>query len=216
MIVDIVIIAILIIAIIVGRMKGLTVCLVNLVSLILALVLAFMFYKPLGNIVIDNTEIDDNIKQVIIKNFPMNDTDFKIENTENLPTQIRDYINSTTEGLTEQKNETIENIAKELTTQVIYVLSFITIFIVVRIVLSIVKLLAKIIDKLPVFKQINNLGGAICGFVEGAIVVYIAFAIISIMSPMIENTGIPKLINDSYLGKQMYNNNLVTNIVFKK
>lgn len=216
MIVDIIIIAILIIAIIVGRMRGLTVCLVNLVSLILALVLAFMFYKPLGNLAIEKTEFDDNIKQVIIKNFPMSDTEFKIENTENLPTQIRDYINNTTEGLTEQKNETIEDIAKELTTNVIYVLSFIAIFIVVRIALLVVKLLAKIIDKLPVFKQINNLGGAICGFVEGAIVVYVAFAIISIASPMLENTPIPKMINESYLGKYMYNNNLVTNIVFKK
>ena len=62
---DLIIIAILVLSIIMGYKKGLTGSLIKLLSFIIAIVLAFVFYKPLANIVIENTQIDDNIKATI-------------------------------------------------------------------------------------------------------------------------------------------------------
>ena len=112
------------------------------------------------------------------------------------------------------EDEAIEKVANDITEQVINVISFLGIFVIVRAALLLVKLVSKIINKLPILKQVNDLGGAICGFIEGAILVYTIFAVISIAAPTLKDTTIIKQINDSALGKQMYTNNLITNKVY--
>ena len=62
---------------------------------------------------------------------------------------------------------------------------------------------------MPILKQIDHLGGAIVGAVEGIIIVYFIFAIISTMSPIFKNTKVLEQIDDSYVGKMMYNNNII-------
>ena len=70
MIVDLIILAIIILSIILGRHKGLTVCLVNFFSLMIALVVALMAYKPISNYLYEQTPIGENVKQVIKQNIP--------------------------------------------------------------------------------------------------------------------------------------------------
>ena len=91
------------------------------------------------------------------------------------------------------------------------IISFVGVFLVIRAVLLIVKILSKIINKLPILKQLDHLGGAIIGIVEGIIVVYFIFAIISTISPVFENTQILDQINSSFIGKMMCNNNIIMN-----
>ena len=64
-IVDLIIIAIVLLFVFLGYKKGLTGSLIKVLSFIIAIVLAFVFYKPLANIVLENTQIDDNIKATI-------------------------------------------------------------------------------------------------------------------------------------------------------
>mgnify|MGYP000564032402 CR=1 FL=1 len=56
-IIDLVIIAILAICIIVGYVKGLTGCLIKILSFILSLVIAFTLFIPVSNFIIKNTNI---------------------------------------------------------------------------------------------------------------------------------------------------------------
>lgn len=214
MIVDIIIIAILVIAVLIGKKRGLTVCLVNIFSLIIAFIIAFMLYKPVANLIIQNTDIDDNLKTIIKSNIPISDTNLSVEASSNLPNKMQEYINNTTTSINQTKDEAIEKVANDITEQVINVISFLGIFVIVRAALLLVKLVSKIINKLPILKQVNDLGGAICGFIEGAILVYTIFAVISIAAPTLKDTTIIKQINDSALGKQMYTNNLITNKVY--
>ena len=198
----------------IGKKRGLTVCLVNIFSLIIAFIIAFMLYKPVANLIIQNTDIDDNLKTIIKSNIPISDTNLSVEASSNLPNKMQEYINNTTTSINQTKDEAIEKVANDITEQVINVISFLGIFVIVRAALLLVKLVSKIINKLPILKQVNDLGGAICGFIEGAILVYTIFAVISIAAPTLKDTTIIKQINDSALGKQMYTNNLITNKVY--
>ena len=211
MIVDLIILVLIIIAIILGRHKGLTVCLVNFFSLIIALLVSLMLYRPVSNYIMEKTPIGNNIKETIKQNIPMNDEELKVDDSSILPEEMKNYINEQAQNANEAKDEAIENVSTQLATEVVSIVSFLGIFIIVRAVLLIVKVLSRIINKLPILKQIDHLGGAIIGAIEGVILVYFAFAVISTISPVFENTKVLEYINDSYIGKMMYNNNIIMN-----
>ena len=63
---DVIIIAIILLNIIICYKKGLVKLAVGLVAVIISLILAMMLYKPVSNIIIKNTEIDEKIKESII------------------------------------------------------------------------------------------------------------------------------------------------------
>ena len=65
---DILIIAILIINIIIGYKKGLVNVIFNIFAFLIAIIITFIAYKPISEIIIKNTSIYDNIKSTIINN----------------------------------------------------------------------------------------------------------------------------------------------------
>lgn len=214
MIVDIVIVVIIILAIILGKKKGLTVCLVNIFSFIIALVVALMLCKPVGSYIKEKTPVGENIKTTIKQSMPMSD-EIKFDENSTLPEGIKTYINKQVSNVNNTKENTIEAVSEELTKDIVNAISFIGIFIVVRLALIVVKVISKLITKLPILKQIDHLGGAICGGLQGIIAVYAIFAVLSIISPVIENTNIIKQINGSHIGKMMYNNNIIVKKLYK-
>ena len=216
MIVDVIVLAVIIIAAIIGRKKGLTVCLLNVLSVVLALIVAFCLYKPIGNSVIKNTKIKENLKQSIQTKIPLNDADFSIQTNSNLPAPVKKYIESVSKNATEEKDKKIDSTADSLADGVIYIAVFLVIFIVVRAILLVVKILSKVINKLPVLKQIDHIGGTICGAIEGILITYAILAVISIISPILEETAILKQINKSHIAKNMYNNNIVIERMYDK
>ena len=66
-ILDIILIAIILLNVIICYKKGLVKLAVGLVAVFISLVLALMLYKPVSNIIIKNTEIDEKIKELFIK-----------------------------------------------------------------------------------------------------------------------------------------------------
>lgn len=215
MVVDIIIILIILGSVFLGMKKGLISCVIDILAVIIAIILAFALCKPITNMVIANTNFDENIQETITKNIPLNDADFKVDESSNLPKPVIEYINDITSNVSTSKDDAIENIGNELTKGIITVIVFISIFIVVRLVLVIVKVVSKLIDKIPGLKQINKLGGGICGFIEGIIIVYIIFAVISMLSPILAETNIIQYIYNSNIGSLMYNNNAILKAVYK-
>lgn len=212
MIVDLIILAVVVIAVLLGIHRGLMVSLVNFFSFIIALVVAFMFYKPVGEFIIDRTDMGNDLKQIIQENLPMSgDEIMQIGEDSSLPKGIKDYINKQVQDVNTSKDDVIETISTQLSTDIIMVISFIGTFIVIRIALLIVKIVSKIITKLPIINQADHIGGAVVGAVQGIIIVYFAFAIISIISPALENTKVLQQIDNSFVGKMMYNDNIIMN-----
>ena len=95
------------------------------------------------------------------------------------------------------------------------VLSFVIVYILVTVILLILKFALKIFTKLPVINQIDKIGGIILGFAEGVIIVYIIIAIISIVVPEKKDGNISQKIDESYIGRYVYNNNVIKNKILK-
>ena len=209
-IVDLIIIAVVLLFIFLGYKKGLTGSLIKLLSFIIAIVVAFVLYKPVANAVIENTVIDDNIRTTLSATLGVED---KTENTEeNVPSTIMDNINKEIENATD---EVKANVIDHTTITIVNIGSGIVIFLAVRVILVLISLFAKILTDLPVIKQVDKLGGLAYGVIEGIVIVYAVLAVISLTSVIWANNAVVTAIAKSSLGEMLYNNNIILNLLFK-
>ncbi len=209
-IIDLIIVAVIAICIIIGYVRGLTGCLIKILSFVLSLVIAFVLFIPVSNFVIENTQIDENLEKSIRE---MIISDNK-SSEEEMPTAMSDYINKRAEEIVDNaKEEVVNATARDISQTIVKAGTWIALFIVARIALIFLKLITSLISKLPVIKQCDKLGGIIYGVLEGLLITYFALAVISFITP-ITNKNLSENINKSYLGSQMYNHNLLLKIIF--
>ena len=209
-IIDLIIVAVIAICIIIGYVRGLTGCLIKILSFVLSLVIAFILFVPVSNFVIENTQIDENLEKSIRE---MIISDNK-SSEEEMPTAMSDYINKKAEEIVDNaKEEVVNATARDISQTIVKAGTWIALFIVARIALIFLKLITSLISKLPVIKQCDKLGGIIYGVLEGLLITYFALAVISFITP-ITNKNLSENINKSYLGSQMYNHNLLLKIIF--
>lgn len=209
-IIDLIIVAVIAICIIIGYVRGLTGCLIKILSFVLSLVIAFVLFIPVSNFVIENTQIDENLEKSIRE---MIISDNK-SSEEEIPTAMSDYINKRAEEIVDNaKEEVVNATARDISQTIVKAGTWIALFIVARIALIFLKLITSLISKLPVIKQCDKLGGIIYGVLEGLLITYFALAVISFITP-ITNKNLSENINKSYLGSQMYNHNLLLKIIF--
>ena len=217
-IIDLVVVAIFAICILVGYIKGLTGSLLKIISFVLAIVIAFVLFKPVANFVIDHTNWDENLEQAIRQMVLADETEETKEEdkqNQNMPNVIVNYINDQIEKAgDEAKTAIVDATARDVTVTIINAGSWVVLFIVSRIILMFIKGLANLITKLPVIKQFDKLGGIIYGLLEGLVIIYILLAIVSFISPMLSETGIIKGIQDSFVASIFYNNNLLLKLIF--
>lgn len=219
-IIDLVILGILILCIALGYHKGLTGSLLKIVSFVLALVIAFVLFKPVSNFIINNTNWDENLEQgirnVIVENEETtNSEEVMDDENQDMPTVMIEYINKTVEEAGNDAKEAVADVAaKNVATIIINAGVWIGLFIIARIILFFVKGLASLITKLPVIKQFDKLGGIIYGMLEAVIIIYGILAILSFVSPLVANSGIIDAVQNSFVGSAMYNNNLLLKLIF--
>ena len=215
---DVIILSVLALSLILGYRKGLIGVAFNLCAFLVALIITWILYIPITNLVINNTQIDDGIRNTIIEKGVIKEkvenekTEEKIEENDNVVNQyIQKYV---TEPATNTANNVVEETAKVVSEKVVAIGVAIGLFIVVRIGLILLKFVVEAIAKLPVIKQFNKAGGLIYGAVRGMFIIYIFLAILFfIMS--INNSGmIANMINSSIISKLLYENNLILNIIF--
>ena len=101
-IVDLVILAIFIICIIIGYVRGLTGSLIKILSFVLSIVIAFILFVPISNLIINNTQIDDNLEQSIREMIIGNN-----EEEQKMPEAITDYIQQQVESASDSAKEAI-------------------------------------------------------------------------------------------------------------
>lgn len=220
LIVDLIILAILVLCIALGYHKGLTGAILKIVSFVLALVIAFILFKPVSSFVIDKTNWDENLEQGIRNMIISDEGTTPVEEKEkdenqSMPTVMMEYINKTVENAGNEAKEAIADAtARDMAVTIINAGVWIGLFIVARIVLIFVKGLANLITKLPVIKQCDKLGGIAYGVLQAFVIIYGILAIISFVSPTLNGTGITEGIQKSFIGSMMYNNNLLLKIIF--
>lgn len=199
LLVDLIIVAIILLFTFLGYKRGLVKVAIKLCTFIIAIIIAFMFYKPIANVVIENTNIDETIQTTITDRILPEGVavDQEVDLTNDLPSVIL-----------KNSANTVQDISKSISTTLIETACLLIIFVAVKIILKFVTILADLIAKLPILKQFNKLGGTVYGILEGAVFVFIGLAVISLIAPLID-TSILDAINSSTLGSVLYNNNLL-------
>lgn len=225
MVVDIVIILIVLFFVLIGKKRGFALSLLSTCSIILSIVISLFLYQPVETYLRENTELKEQISNAIISSMNNEDKSDQESTNENQQGEsegkgffnslINNYVNLGKEKAEETKNQVVQQTAENITENILKVLSFVIVYILVTLILLILKFALKIFTKLPVINQIDKIGGIILGFAEGVIIVYIIIAIISIVVPEKKDGNISQKIDESYIGRYVYNNNVIKNKILK-
>jgi len=227
--VDFVVIGLIAAFAIVGLFKGFIMSVYKLAAFVVCIIAAVKFSPVLAEF-IGKTPVYDWIKNMIIKNLPLIGKEAfasseavsgtagaeTVLGTLPLPEFFRKALLGKLPSASELINaEGILNaIGDELTKMIVSVLSLIVLYIVLRIILAFVGLLLKGISELPVFKQVNKLGGFVLGALQGFLAVYILCAILVLFNsnpgfqPIFEGLGA------SLFARGFYDNNFIINWLF--
>lgn len=219
-VVDLIVVLIFILCIFTGYKRGLAKCLLKIVTSILAIIMAFILYKPFVNFLMQSTTIDDNIElsiEKIINQNTANESNNKeiVSEDSNLPKPVIKYINSSIQSkVNEEKSIAVKEVSKSATVLIINITCGIIIYIISKILLKILTILIDVVSKLPVIKQCNELGGILYGILEALVIILIILTLIAVITPLIGNLGITNIIMQSYITKFIYSNNILLNIIF--
>lgn len=204
MILDGVVVLFLIFSAFLGYKKGLTTILVSFAGFVIAIVLAFMFKGSLANFVVEKTNVDIYIKQMISDgiNNAMQQSD-KVETNNN-----DFYINLVKNfGV----NETADNVANNVSRFILETAAFMAIYLAVTICAFILKMMLNIVFDLPILSTINSFGGLAAGTVMGLFKIWIILAIASMLAPMLGS--VKSFIDSTVLTKMLYETNVLVKLL---
>ena len=199
-VIDIILVLIVALSAFLGYKKGLVELGAKLFAGIIAIVITLIIYKPVGNIVIKNTSIDEKIENTILeKTTNVIDENSKISDNK--------YIQDASDDAVSQvKEEVLPEQARNIAVNIVYVATALILFIVSKIVLSIVISLANAVASLPILKQFNEIGGFLYGLVRGAIISLVLILVIGTIAKLNPNGSLGKNVESTYLLKEVYNN----------
>ena len=182
-----------------GIKNGLVSILVGFLSLVIAIFLAFILQGTVSEFLYNNTPIGTSIQKVA--------TNFVTENLKNEDSSSKDkntieFINKIV-----NKGEDEDKIINDAA------ISFIGIIIVVLIICYILTMLLNFVFDFPILSSINKFGGIGINLLKTLLKLWILLAIISFVSTLPILDPVIEQINQSFVVKVLYENNLLVNIV---
>lgn len=208
---DIVIVAIIVLNVYLCYKKGLVNLAVGLIAVVAAIILSVIFYKPVTNLIVENTEFDETLQNTIVETFTPEGADGGqvryVGILSYLETEIGNAVNET-------QNEVVYETANAMAEKIINLIVFIVIFTAVRVALFALTFVADAITSLPILKQLDDVGGVIYGLAKALLIIYAVLAIVSLVVGFTTNTTISDAITNSYITKFFYDNNLLLKLVF--
>lgn len=200
-VVDLIIIAIIVLSTFLAYRKGLVKLAIGLCATVISIVVTFILYQPISNLVINVTSIDEFIEDAIYE---------KVNDVMKENTKEEAVTNSIVETA---KNEMLPETARNLAINIVRGGVMILLFVAVRIALIFITAIADAIAKLPIINQLNKTSGMIYGILRGILIVYVGLLILGIPGQINPNNQINDSIDQSFLGKTMYENNIL-NVFF--
>lgn len=217
--VDLVIISIMISSIYWGYRRGLVAVVFKILIFVISLLIVFLLYKPVSNSIMANTQLDEKLAALIESNLAgttLADGKLLEPSESNFSSAVVDLINDfVKEALQKNVPNAVTYVSVELSHFMIRVGTMLLLLIVSRFLLVFIRFASELLANLPFIKLFNKSGGLIYGVIKGFIVIYLILAVFSVISPLISSWGIIDAIQDSTIGKKMYNNNIIVNIITK-
>lgn len=210
-----IILDVIIVAIIIGNVylcykKGLVNLAVGLIAVVAAIILSVILYKPVTNIIVENTEFDETIQNTIVETFtPEGAEGGQVKYVgilSYLETELGNAVNQT-------QNDVVYETANAMAVKIINLIVFIVIFTAVRVILFALTFVADAITSLPILKQLDDVGGILYGLVKALLIIYVVLAIVSVIVSITANVTISDAITNSYVTKFFYEHNLLLDIL---
>ena len=210
-IIDLALILIIALFTFIGYKQGLVKSALKILSFFIAIVIALVLYKPISNIIIKNTTIDDKLKDSIMENIKIEGK----EETEDSKDAEKSNVlkNNLSNKIISGANSTMEEVASAFAVKLIELCVILLLYIAARIALVFVTALADLIAKLPILKQINEIGGFIYGLVKRIVIVHVILAVIYLISPTIKSKLFDE-IDNTIITKQIHINNILLKAIF--
>lgn len=204
-IIDIVLIAIVALNIFIGYRKGLVRLAVELLAVVVSVVLAVMLYRPISNVIIEKTGIDESIENIVVEKF-VSEEDVLVED-KSLITYLEGYVNDSVD-------QTVMSMSSFIATKAINIGVILGIFVIVRLIMFLLTFVTDFITELPILKQFDAAGGIAYGAIKALLIIYIVLAVLFFIISITGNSSIKDLIDSTFVTKLFYNNNILLNILF--
>ena len=199
-VVDLIIVAIILLSTFLAYKKGLIMLAIQLLAVIISIVITVVLYKPISNLIINVTSIDETIQNSILEE--ANDI---MTNKEEKSNQIVETI----------QNNMLPETARTIAINIIQGAVILILFVISRIVLKFVSGLANLVSKLPIINQFNRLGGSIYGLLRGVLIIYVLLLIVNLSGRISPQNTVYTTVEESYIGKAMNENNIL-DVFFNK
>ncbi len=227
---DYVVIGIIGVFALIGLFKGFIMSVYRLVSFVVCIFLSIKLSPVLARYV-EKTPVFDRIKGAIVSNLEIwsknalsspQAAQTSAEGTEKLlgtipmPEIFKSSLLKNVPSPSEliDVKSILDAVGSELAGMIISVLCLIVLYFVLRLIFYIAGKLLRGISELPVFKQINKLGGLILGALQGVLAVYILCAVLVLFN---SNPGLAPVfegIESSAVASGFYGNNFIVNFLF--
>jgi uncharacterized membrane protein required for colicin V production len=200
----------------IGRKVGLIKIIFSLLSFAIALALTTWISPTVNGILNNNETFYEKTFQQVEKMLSLEENESVDQDDiiEGLP-----LPKSMKESLMKNKAKQEANIKSYITCHVtgivINAFAYILTFVIVFIALWVVSIALNIISKLPILNQINRTAGLLLGAVQGLVVVWLLFIILTVISGSQLGETAFQQINSSGILSFLYNKNFLLNIVFK-
>jgi uncharacterized membrane protein required for colicin V production len=215
----------------IGLRNGFIYSMFRLFSFFISAILAVKFY-PMVSKVLMKTSLFFNIKSSIYKNLmlqqqaqtPKIDAQAKqtaadaVINNLQLPGFLKGSLIEHMPNPSKliDISQIMDTVSGELAKVVIDIIALIVLYILIRIGLVFLRFILQGLAKLPVFKQLDKIGGFSFGAVEGLLTIYIVFAFVMLFNASPSFKGVYQAIDSSLLAKFFYQNNFIVNWMFPK
>ena len=193
-VVDLIIVAIILLSTFLAYRKGLITLAIQLVAVIIAIIVTLLLYKPVSNVIINGTGIDETIQNAIL------------EEANDIMTNDGEGENQVVETI---QNNMLPETARTISINIIEGAVILILYIVIRIALKFVTALANLVTKLPILNQLNQLGGIIYGILRGLLIVYILLLLVNLSGEIEPQNPAYTAVEESYIGKVMNENNIL-------
>lgn len=211
------VIGILVVMTFVGYKKGLIKMVLSMISLLVTIIAVSIVTPVISDVIKTNTSIMTKIETAVDERLTIDETALDgmepdvIDSLE-LPEVIKELMkdSDTIEkykemGIQSFNTYVVTLVANTIFNVIVFVVSFAIVYIVVRIVFAAINL----ISKLPVIHQVNTLAGTALGLVEGVIIVWIFFAVVTMFGSTEFGMDVFAQINANEFLAFVYNNNLI-------
>ena len=200
-IIDVILVLFILGSVYLGYKKGLVSVAVSLIAFIAAIVITLLLYRPIGNLIIEKTNWDENLQKTIQE---------KINGVNKEENKDKENFDIANELVDSAKKEIVPETSKNIAINIIYGGTMIGLFIVSRLLLMLVNLLSEAITSLPIIKQFNETGGILYGLIRGLIIAYGLLLLLNLLISLDPNGGLNDIVQSSILTKMLINYNLLT------